>query len=408
MPALDRPPAARAINGVGRLLHKVGLAPTLDPDKLLETAEKTAGSGDFGPETFLEGYRRLAESLDGKARLNTIGRLAARTRLLTLLETRQRLLAWREEHPEVAAEPIERPIFVLGLPRTGTTVLYGLLAANPAMRSPTSWEVARPFPPPLRTNRFDDPRIAETDKEFDQFRKVAPGIDRIHPLGAMLPQECMAMHALTFESYEFVTTFPVPSYWEWLRTRDLVTAYEMQRWFLQHLQSGYGGEHWILKTPAHLLWLDTLLEVFPDALIVHTHRNPATVMASVSSLMYALRSAVSDHVDPREVGRDQLDTWTWGLKRTMEARKRLPADRVVDVHFSDTVSRPVETVARIYEHFGLELTPAVEQGVRDYLAENPRTKHGVHTYTLEEFGIDPDEADEAFAGYRERFGVDDG
>ncbi|MDX1510535.1 MAG: sulfotransferase [Nitriliruptorales bacterium] len=408
MPALDRPPAARAINGLGRLLQKVGLAPILDPDKILETAAERAGSADFGSETFLEGYRRLAEELDAGARLNTIGRLAARTRLLTLLETRQRLLDWRQEHPEVAAQSIERPIFVLGLPRTGTTVLYGLLAANPAMRSPTSWEVARPFPPPTLANRFDDPRIAETEKEFDQFRKVAPGIDRIHPLGAMLPQECMAMHALTFESYEFVTTFPVPSYWEWLRTRDLVTAYEMQRLFLQHLQSGYGGEHWILKTPGHLLWLDTLLEVFPDALIVQTHRNPSTVMASVSSLMYALRSAVSDHVDPHEVGRDQLDTWTWGLERTMEARKKLPAERVVDVHFTDTVNRPVETVARIYEHFGLELTAAVEQGVRDYLAENPRTKHGVHTYTLDEFGIDPDEADNAFAGYRERFGVDDG
>lgn len=216
------------------------------------------------------------------------------------------------------------------------------------------------------------------------------------------------MHALSFESYEFVTTFPVPSYWEWLRERDLVPAYEMQRRFLQHLQSGYGGEHWILKTPGHLLWLDTLLEVFPDALIVQTHRDPTTVMASVSSLMYALRSAVSDHVDPHEVGRDQLDTWTWGLARTMAARQDLPADRVIDIHFTDTVERPVETVTRIHEHFGLEMTPDVERGVRDYLADNPRTKHGVHTYTLEEFGIDRDEADEAFAGYRDRFEVDHG
>jgi hypothetical protein len=406
VPALERPAAARLVNGLGAGLQRIGISVSLDPDRLLETAAKRAGSSDFGPDGFLDGYRRLAASLDGEARLNTIGQLAARTRLLTLLETRQRMLAWREQHSEVAAQRIERPIFVLGLPRTGTTVLYGLLAANPAMRSPTSWEVARPFPPPTRQDRFDDHRIADTEREFDQFRRVAPGIDRIHPLGAMLPQECMAMHALSFESYEFVTTFPVPSYWAWLRERDLVPAYEIQRQFLQHLQSGYSGEHWILKTPGHLLWLDTLLEVFPDALIVQTHRNPTTVMASVSSLMFALRGAVSDHVDPHEVGRDQLDTWTWGLARTMAAREKLPADRVIDIHFTDTVNRPVETVTRIYEHFGLELTAAVEQGVRDYLADNPRTKHGVHTYTLEEFGIDEDEADEAFAGYRERFGVE--
>lgn len=408
MPSLDRPVAARAINGLGGVLQRAGLRPGLDPDQLLRTVEKRVGSSDFGSNGHEEGYRRLAASLDDEARLNTIGRLAARTRLLTLLEARHRLLQWREQHPDVRGQRIERPIFVLGLPRTGTTVLYGLLASNPAMRSPTSWEVARPFPPPTLANRFDDPRIAETEKEFDQFRRVAPGIDRIHPLGAMLPQECMAMHALTFESYEFVTTFPVPSYWEWLRTRDLTDAYEMQRMFLQHLQSGYGGAHWILKTPGHLLWLGTLLDVFPDALVVHTHRNPTTVMASVSSLMYALRSAVSDHVDPHDVGRDQLDTWTWGLARTMEARERLPDDRVIDIHFRDTVDRPIETVTRIYEHFGLDVTPAVEQGVRDYLDANPRTKHGVHTYTLEEFGIDRDEADSAFAGYLERFGVGDG
>lgn len=406
MPALERPPAARAVNGIGALFGMVGAKPSLDPDKLLTKATAQAGTDDVGPGSFREGLDRLTASLDDEARLNTIGRLAAVTRLTGLLEVRARLLAWRRDHPEVAAERIERPIFVLGLPRTGTTVLYGLLAANPAMRSPTSWEVARPFPPPRPANRFDDVRIAATEREFDQFRKVAPGIDTIHPMGAMLPQECMTMHSLEFASYEFPTTFPVPSYWDWLRTQDMVRSYELQRLFLQHLQSGYAGEHWILKTPAHLFWLDALLEVFPDALIVQTHRNPATVMASVSSLMYALRSAVSDHVDPHDVGRDQLDTWTWGLARTMQARADLPDDRVVDVHFRDTVERPVETVRRIYEHFDLDVTPAVEQGVRDYLDANPRTKHGVHTYTLDEFGIDEAEANAAFADYRERFGVD--
>ncbi len=395
----------RLINALGAAAQRAGLGPSLDPESLLASASKATGLDDYGSDTFREGLDRLAADLDGPSRLNLIGRIAARTRILRLLETRLRLVEHRKTHPEVADERIERPIFVLGLPRTGTTVLYGLLASNPALRSPVSWEVARPFPPPTEANRFDDPRIAATDKEFDQFRKVAPGIDTIHPLGALLPQECLAMHAPEFESYEFVTTFPLPNYWEWLRGRDLVEAYRFQHQFLQHLQSGYGGEHWILKTPGHLLWLDTLLEVFPDALIVHTHRNPATVLASVSSLMFALRSSVSDHVDPHDVGRDQLDTWTWGLQRTMAARERIPDDRVMDVRFEDTVERPVETVQRIYEHFGLDVTPAVERGVRDYLDENPRTKHGVHTYTLADYGLEEADANAAFADYRERFGV---
>lgn len=401
-----RPMAVRAINRVGALAQRVGLAPGLDADELLDRAVQSTGLDDYGPPSFFAGYRRLMDSLDGEARLNTIGRIAARTRVLSLLETRLRIVHHRAEHPEVTEERIERPIFVLGLPRTGTTVLYGLLASNPAMRSPVSWEVARPFPPPTAAGRGSDPRIAQTEKEFDQFRKVAPGIDAIHPLGATLPQECLALQAPEFESYEFPTTFPVPSYWAWLRERDLAHAYGFERWFLQHLQSGYGGEHWILKTPAHLFWLDTLLRVYPDALLVHTHRDPATVLGSVSSLMYALRSSVSDHVDRDEVGRDQLDTWTWGLQRTMQVRDQLPPGRVVDVRFEDTVNDPVGTVRRIYEHFDLALTPAIEQGVRSYLDDNPRDKHGTHTYDLADFGLDRGETRDAFAGYRERFGLD--
>ena len=160
----------------------------------------------------------------------------------------------------------------------------------------------------------------------------------------------------------------------------------------------------MLKTPCHLMWLDALLEVFPDALLVHTHRDPTTVLASVSSLMSTIRSAVSDHVDPVAIGREQLDAWTWGMQRVMAVRDRLPADRVVDVQFEDTVAHPVETVEKVYAHLGLDYTPEVAEGVRAYLAANPRDKHGTHTYTLEEFGLDHDEVSAAFAAYNERFG----
>ncbi len=222
----------------------------------------------------------------------------------------------------------------------------------------------------------------------------------------MLPQECLALHALEFASYEFVTTFPIPEYWAWLRQQDLRRSYEVQRQVLQHLQSGYAGDHWILKTPSHLMWLDTLLDVFPDALVVHTHRDPTTVLASVSSLMFHFRGAFSDAVDPHAVGREQLDAWTWALDRTIAARDRLPDDRVVDVHFADTVGDPVGTVRRIYEHFGMEVTDAIADGVRAYLAANPRDKHGRHDYDLADFGLDHDEVSARFAPYRERFGID--
>ncbi|HUR13479.1 MAG TPA: sulfotransferase [Mycobacteriales bacterium] len=388
--------AIRTINAVGGGLH---LAPKLSSQSLMDAAAKRTGLRDFGDEGFRTGLDVLVGSLEEEAQLTFLGRVAAKSRLTSLLEQRLRLI---DAKPLYAGEQVARPVFVLGLPRTGTTVLYGMLAANPALRSPSSWEVSRPFPAPLGE---DPERVQASQKDLDGFRRLAPGIDQIHPMGPDLPQECLAMQAPSFSSYEFVTTFPVPSYWEWLRGQDMAPAYAFEKQFLQHLQSGgQRGEHWVLKTPCHLMWLDALLEVFPDALLVHTHRDPTTVLASVSSLMSTIRSAVSNHVDPVAIGREQLAAWTWGMQRVMEVRDRLPADRVVDVRFEDTVAQPVETVEKVYAHLGLDYTPAVAEGVRDYLAANPRDKHGTHTYTLSEFGLEHDEVEAAFATYNERFG----
>ncbi len=397
---VKHPPAVKAINKVGGLLGRVGVQASLDVDGLVAAARKKSGLTDLGPDGWRDGLERLVDSLEHEARLTALGRVAARSHLVQLLETRLGLVS---RMPFLTGERIEQPLFVLGLPRTGTTVLYGMLAADKTMRSPESWEVARPFPAP---SGVDPVRVAAMNKDLEGFRRIAPGIDHIHPMDAMLPQECLAMHAPQFASYEFPTTFPVPSYWQWLRSADMTPAYAFEKQFLQHLQSGgRRGQRWVLKTPCHLMWLDVLLEVFPDALFVHTHRNPTTVLASVSSLMSTIRSAVSDAIDPVAIGREQFDAWTWGMQRVMAARDLLPADRVVDVQYEDTVAHPVETVERVYTHLGLPYTEQVAQGVRDYLAANPRDKHGSHTYTLEEFGLDKTEVDAAFAGYRERFGV---
>jgi hypothetical protein len=397
---VQQPAAVKAINRVGGALGRLGLQARLDPDSLMAAARKRTGLRDFGDDGFREGLTRLSASLDGEAQLTALGRVAARQRLVGLLETRLRLV---ERATAVRGEVIAKPVFVLGLPRTGTTVLYGMLAANPAMRSPASWEVGRPFPAPAGV---DPERVRLMDKDLAGFRRIAPGVDAIHPMGSELPQECLALQAPDFRSYEFPTTFPVPSYWAWLREQDMTGAYTFEKLFLQHLQSGgHRGEHWVLKTPCHLMWLDALLEVFPDALLVHTHRNPTTVLASVSSLMSTFRSAMSDRVDPRAIGREQLDAWTWGMARVMQAREKVPSDRVVDVLYDDTVHHPVETVEKVYAQLGLDYTPAVADGVRAYLAANPRDKHGSHSYSLEEFGLDRAEVDAAFATYRERFGV---
>ena len=405
MATAEQPRAVRAINTVGGLLSRVGVKASLDPDSMHKAAVRKHKLEDFGDTAYLEGLHQLVESLENEANLTTIGRISARQTMMTGLEHRLLLTDWRKHHPEVAEEKIERPIFVLGLPRTGTTVLFGMLAANPALRSPVSWEVTYPSPPPRPEERANDPRIATMRKQYDDLRRIAPGVDAIHPVGEFLPQECIAMHTIEFASYQHRVTFPVQSYFNWMRDNGIKGAYEAEYGFLQHLQSRDRRDRWLLKSPANLMWLDNLLEVFPDALIVHTHRDPAKVLPSVSSLYELFWNAVSHDVDSHEIGATQLDEWTWGLEQAMKARERIPAERVIDVAFEETLTDPVGTMRRVYEHFDMEVTPAAEAGVQAYLEENSRDKHGTHTYDLAHFGLDRDEVHEQFADYIERFDV---
>lgn len=400
-----RPLALRATNAVGGLVGRVRPMPSLDRDTIVAAARKSTGLDDLGPDTWQPGLDRLLSAMTGEARLNTVGRIAARSNVQGRLEDRLRLIDWWKQHPEVAEERITRPVFVIGLPRTGTTILYGALAASPALRSPVTWEVDIPVPPADPTTLATDPRIARMRKNYDGLRRIAPDIDRIHAVGELLPQECIAMHALEFQSLEYVVTYPVPSYFDWLREHGCRDAYAWERRMLQHMQTGYARDHWLLKSPAHLMWLDHVLEEFPDALIVQTHRDPARVLGSVSSLYVTLDNAVSDHADPLAVGRQQFDAWRWGLNRCLEVRQSVSDDRVIDVQFDDIVRDPLAVVRTIHEKFGIRYDDAAEQHVRQFLDDNSRDKHGLHTYTLADFGLDRTEVDAAFADYRAHFGV---
>jgi len=398
----------RAINAAGRTAARLGLRfPRLDGEGLLAAARKETGLDDFGPDSFRPGLRELLASLERDAALTAIGRAVARGQILSLLSNRLRLIDHRNRHSELADEEIRRPLFVLGLPRTGTTILYGLLAQDPAHRSPLSWEVSFPCPPPEPATYATDARIAQTDQQLGQLDRLAPGFKAIHSMAAELPQECAAIFAYEFLSIQFEATFDVPSYQAWLDEQDMRPAYRFHRSFLQHLQSRHPGERWVLKTPGHLPAIDALLDVYPDAMIVQTHRDPLEVMASVSSLECILRGAVSDDIDPHAVGRQQVALWSQILRRGTAARDRAKgeSDRFFDVHFADLLADPIDCVKRIYAHFSLPLTPEAEERMRRFLADNARDKHGVHHYTLETFGIDPAEAGRHFEEYCERFQV---
>jgi hypothetical protein len=396
------------INSLGKALSRLGLAaPSLREDRVLEAARRETGLSDFGSDHFRAGLRRLLASLDREAELTTIGRIFARGQLEGLLANRLRLVEYRKRHPELEGIRIERPLFVMGLPRTGTTILHGLLAQDPAHRTPLSWEVGSPCPPPCEETYRDDPRIGQTDRQLDQLRRLAPGLDAIHPMAARLPQECVAILALEFQSLLFTTMFDVPSYLSWLEQQDMRSAYAFHLQFLQHLQSRRPAGRWALKTPAHLMAIGALFEVYPDALIVQTHRDPVEVMASTASLHCAFRGAASDDVDLRYTGRQQLEFWARILRRGMEARERLTgqAGQFFDLHYPDLLADPLACVRRMYEHFGLDLSDEGAQRMQRFLSEHSQHKHGVHRYTPETFGIDPVRDARHFQDYCDRHGV---
>ena len=403
----NHPLSVRAINAAGRTATRLGLElPSLDEERLLAAARTQTQLDEFGPRGFREGLRSLLHSLETEAQLTTLGRIMARGQILALLTNRLQLVHHRKHHPELANEEIRRPLFVLGLPRTGTTILYGLLAQDPEHRSPLAWEVSFPCPPPETASYDHDRRIARADKQFQQLKKLAPGFDSIHPMAARLPQECVAIFAHDFKSVQFEATFDVPSYQEWLETQDMRPSYRFHREFLQHLQSRCPGERWVLKTPGHLPIIDALFAEYPDAMIVQTHRDPLEVIGSVSSLECILRGAASDAIDPHAIGRQQLALWSRQIEMGMKARREVHRDdRFYDVQFREILADPIECVKQIYAYFALPFSEETEARMRAFLSDNSRDKHGVHRYALADFGIDAHKAAECFHAYYEEFGI---
>lgn len=402
------PFALRVLNAGGGWLRAAGLPLVpLDEESLLGAARQATGLEDFGDASFLEGFRRLLDGYEREAALTFFGRVSARQQVGELLEGRLRMVdAWRR-NPEILEGRIERPIFILGLPRTGTSILHELLAQDPANRVPMTWEVRRPFPAPRTVSYHDDPRIAEAEKHFGNIYRAIPAFRSMHPMGAQLPQECVAITAYEFASMIPETTHHVPSYQSWLAGADLRPAYRFHRGFLQYLAWQCPGERWALKSPQHLWALDALLDVYPDARIIQCHRDPLRVEASLVSLVTTLRGLGSDRVDPLEIGAEWSKYLAEGLQRTIDARERaqLADDRVVDVLFRDFMRDEIAMVRQIYARFDLELSDQAERNMRHYLADNAADKHGAHRYSLHDAGLDPDSERRRFAFYQARYQV---
>lgn len=388
-------------------------ADRLRADRLLDEAVATAGVGDdLGEPTWQEGLERLLDALRTEAQLNDIGVEVAAGDVVGHLANRLRITAWRAAHPTVADLPVVRPIVIVGQPRTGTTILYDLLALDPELRAPLTWEIDRPVPPPDPATRDTDPRIAEVDAVLAMVDAVVPGFTDFHPLGARLAQECVRITAGDFRSMIFGTQYRTPSYDRWLVDEaDMAPAYRWHRCYLQHLGSGDAerpAPQWLLKSPAHLWHLDALAAEYPDAVIVQTHRDPLKVIASVSALAAHLRRMASDAPDIVDVAAHWSDLIFEGLDRGMAARERqvFPPAQFVDVHFQDFVGDPLATVERLYAALGRELIGATADRMRAFLAEHPGDGGGAGTrYRWADTALDAGSLRERAAPYQDRFGV---
>ncbi|MEZ5568682.1 MAG: sulfotransferase [Halioglobus sp.] len=401
------PPQAAVIrlaNRLGDALAGAGYAwPTLQVDSLLSAAERRTGLDHWGDESVFEGLRVLVTALEGQAELTPVGRVAAYLNLLDHLCVRLRLLDYRERRPQVQAQRVRQPLFILGLPRTGTTILHELIAQDGAMRSPASWEVARPLPPPAAERYASDARIAPTQRMLGLLKWLVPGFQAIHAVGARLPQECVYMLASAGMSEQFSYMYNVPDYRDWLLEQDMTSAYRWHRHFLQHLQVDCPRERWVLKTPAHLANLRFLLAQYPDAAIVWTHRRPLAAMASFSSLTHTLRAGFSRGMDPFETGAGESRHFARVLERGMRDRSELDPARVLDVGFNAVCADPLAVVESIYCHFGFHLSDASRDRMRAYLRQHPRNRYGEHRYTPGSYGLDAGLEARLFGKYLQRF-----
>lgn len=375
-------------------------------DELMTEASQRAGGLTDTGEDLTGPITRLVDSLADEAHLSELGELVARERILLHTVNRLNYVEDRKKYPEIAGQEIVRPVFIIGFPRTGTTILHDILAQDPASRSPLTWETMFPSPPPEAATFGSDPRIdlcaslfptPENETESDwKFRAM-------HPIGPLLTQECVVLMGETMVTPLFHNQFRVPSYMDWVDYEaDFGPVYDFHRHQLQHLQSrGPQHDRWVLKTGAHMWGLEHLLRVYPDARIVFTHRDPVKSVTSYASLTTHVRRMFSDQVDPHEIATD----WTGRLERvvrnTMKLRdsKEFPEATFYDMYFSDFVADQFKVVSDIYKALELEMTEAAAARMREFIADNPKGKHGLHTYTPEEYGLVPEEIRERFGDY---------
>ena len=360
-----------------------------------------AGTG----EDFIEPLTILVESLEVDARLSTVGRWITHRFLARLLDVRLQIADHVRNDPGVREERIAEPIIVIGAPRTGTTIMHALLAADPRSRVPLGWELLRPVPPPLAG--VVDGRLLLADQELRLPQSVTSDLSSIHAYGGAMHKECLSAMSLAFRGEEFVSRYSTHGYIEWLSSCDMTPAYEMHRLVLQILQRRQPTHRWVLKSPVHLHNLDALLATYPDARLVVTHRDPLAILGSVTSLIATLRSAHSDHVSRSEIGRYHAELYLGDLEdlRVRHENGFFEGRPVAHVSFADLQDDPMEIVDPLYAALGVDLPDDVRRAIARECDMRARERQSGHEWRLEELHLDLAAERRRCAAYTTTFAV---
>ncbi len=397
-----RPLGIRAVNRAGRVLSLTRRrALSLDPAVLVRHAAADQQADDFGSDEWREPLSVYTSSLERDAHLTPVGRYCAHGQISASLRNRLLLEQAVAMHPEMVAQPLAPATVIVGLPRTGSTLLQMLLAQDPQHRALLTWEAAQPVPEPGKP----DARQRAIARQMRLLDYLAPQARSLHPIGPDLPTECVTLLANSLASLELATINWVPTYLDWCLARGMGPAYEYLYRQLQVLQARATSDRWLLKSPSHLFWLDDLLDTFPGAKIIQTHRDPTAVIGSFCSLSSTFSSVGSDHVPVETLSRRWAEAWADGLARTDAVRAARPDLTVADIRYHDLVADPLASVRRVYDELGLELSGAAVDAMRAFLAGRGGSSAVVHRYSLEQFGLDPAEEAERYAPYRQRYGV---
>jgi hypothetical protein len=396
----------RAFNAIGTGLGRLGLErPAFTCESVLDGAVKAAGADDFGSDSYREPLEVFVAACRDQAELTPFGRFLVSKMLQRALANRLALQRWASGHPEVRAETIAGPWVIVGLPRTGTSILDLLLGLDPRARPLLQWEAAHPVPPATLQEAASDPRIAQTDRELDGLMKLNPPLRAMHPFGATLAEECVTLFMYDLRTLALETQAHVPRYARWLEQADMAPAYAQHRLALQTLQSRRPTGRWILKTPNHLWHLDALLAAYPDARIIWTHRDPGPVVTSLASLANASQLPQTRRRDPRPTAAEWRRKCAFALRSAMSYDDKAAAGWCRHVHYDALMADPVGTVRDLYRGFGDEVSDEHARRMTALLKDRPKDAFGRHRYDPADFGWTYAEISEEFSDYASRYDV---